>query len=212
VKTIVVYHPDLAEHGFQYIDWVFEGDDIAALSRTACDDGLGGAHNQHDANFITFHRIAGFRDLTMDDSAPVERIEETIVETDDFTVLGYGFEKAPFGEGAKAYGNRDYVWKDVPERFNGGGSFIQTDGGERGRIFVRAKRDCTVYVATRQGTGAYEMLKWTPVEGMTFRYTDNSETSMQVYSRRFQAGEQGCVQQCGWTGTIVLLPRSDDAP
>ena len=27
------------------------------------DDGLGGAHNAHDANYITFHRIYGFRQL-----------------------------------------------------------------------------------------------------------------------------------------------------
>jgi len=39
-----------------------------------------------------------------------------------------------------------------------------------------------------------------------FRYTDRSETGMRVYSRDFKAGEQGCVQQCGWTGTVVLLP------
>ncbi len=210
VKTIVVYHPDLAEHGFQYIDWVFDGDDIAALSRTACDDGLGGAHNQHDANFITFHRIAGFRDLTMEDSAPVERIEETIVEAAGFTALGYGFEKAPFGEGAQAYANREYVWKDVPDRLADFGAFTRTRGGERARVFVRAKRDCTVYVATAMGAGAYDMLKWTPVEEVTFRYTDRSETRMQVYSRDFKAGEQGCVQQCGWTGTLVLLPRTGE--
>lgn len=210
VKTIVVYHPDLAEHGFQYIDWVFDGDDIAALSRTACDDGLGGAHNQHDANFITFHRIAGFRGLTMEDSAPIERIEETIVETDDFTALGYGFEKALFGDGLQAFGNRKYVWKDVPDRLDDYGSFTRTHGGERGRIFVRAKRDCTVYVATSHGANAYEMLKWTPVEDVTFRYTDEGETQMQVYSRQFKAGEQGCVQQCGWTGTVVLLPKSGE--
>jgi hypothetical protein len=52
------------------------------------------------------------------------------------------------------------------------------------------------------------MLKWTPVDALDFCYTDSSETRMQVYSRRFKAGEQGCVQQCGWTGTIVLLPKS----
>jgi hypothetical protein len=31
------------------------------LSRTAFDDGLGGAHNAHDANFLTFHRIENIR-------------------------------------------------------------------------------------------------------------------------------------------------------
>jgi len=207
VKTILVYHPDLSQHGFQYIDWVFDGKDIVALSRTACDDGLGGAHNQHDANFLTFHRIADFRKRTMDDSAEVERIEEVIAETDDFTALGYGFETAPFGEGLKAFGNRDYVWKNVPAQVASIGSFTRTNGGERGRIFIRAKRDCTIYAATARGVGAYEMLKWERVEGAEFCYTDKGETGMQVYSRHFKAGEQGCVQQCSWTGTIVFLPK-----
>jgi hypothetical protein len=192
----------------QYVDWVFDGDDIAALSRTAYDDGLGGAHNQHDANFITFHRIRNFRELTMQDSAPVERIEEVTVETDDVVAVGYGFRATPFGEGTPAFGNRTYVWKGVPEQFQQGWSFTQTDGGQRGRIFIRAKRDCTVYAATVAGTPGYEMLKWTPLGGATFHYTDKGETRMQLYARGFKAGEQGCVQQCGWTGTVVLLPVS----
>lgn len=61
VRTIVLQHPDAARHGFQYVDWLFEGEDIIAVSRTAFDDGFGGAHNQHDANFLTFHRIKNFR-------------------------------------------------------------------------------------------------------------------------------------------------------
>ena len=58
---ILLYHPDPDRHGFQYLDWQFEGDDIVAVSRTAYDDDHGGAHNQHDANYLTFHRIGGFR-------------------------------------------------------------------------------------------------------------------------------------------------------
>ena len=60
VRCDLLYHPDIAKHGFQYVDWLFDGDDIIAACRTAYDDGLGGAHNNHDANFLTFHRIAGF--------------------------------------------------------------------------------------------------------------------------------------------------------
>lgn len=43
--------------GFQYVDWQFDGDDLIALVRTA----YGGAHNFHDSNRITFHRIERFR-------------------------------------------------------------------------------------------------------------------------------------------------------
>lgn len=72
VKCIVLNHPDVKRHGFQYVDWLVEGDDLIAVCRTAYDDEAGGAHNMHDANFMTFHRIERFRDLTMEDSVPVK--------------------------------------------------------------------------------------------------------------------------------------------
>ncbi len=66
VRAVLMTHPDTEKHGFQYADWLFEGNDIVAVVRTAFDDGLGGAHNFHDANFLTFHRIANFRTLRTD--------------------------------------------------------------------------------------------------------------------------------------------------
>jgi hypothetical protein len=71
VRCIIAYHPDREKHGFQYVDWLFEGNDIIAVCRTAHEDGLGGAHNMHDANFVTFHRIKNFRQLTMNNSVPM---------------------------------------------------------------------------------------------------------------------------------------------
>lgn len=73
VRCIQLHHPDTARHGFQYPDWLFDGDDLIALVRTAHEDGVGGAHNAHDANFLTFHRIASFRRLTLADSVPIEK-------------------------------------------------------------------------------------------------------------------------------------------
>lgn len=70
VRSIVLYHPDAKNHAFQYVDWLFEGSDLIAVSRTAYDDGLGGANRFHDANFLTFHRIRNFRTLQMADSTP----------------------------------------------------------------------------------------------------------------------------------------------
>lgn len=63
IHQIVLDHPDVEKHGFQYVDWLFDGDDIVFLSRTAYDDEQGGANNNHDANFLTFHRIDNFRGL-----------------------------------------------------------------------------------------------------------------------------------------------------
>jgi hypothetical protein len=63
VHKVLLSHPDVEKHGFQYVDWQFEGRDIIYLSRTAYDDEFGGAHNFHDANYLTFHRIRNFRRL-----------------------------------------------------------------------------------------------------------------------------------------------------
>ncbi|MCP1382820.1 sialidase family protein [Runella salmonicolor] len=63
LRTILLQHPEIIKHGFQYVDWLFEGKDIIFLSRTAFDDGQGGAHNNHDANYLTFHRIKKFRKM-----------------------------------------------------------------------------------------------------------------------------------------------------
>lgn len=64
VNKILFYHPDNKKHGFQYIDWVVEGEDIIFVSRTAYDDKEGGANDYHNANYLTFHRINNFKDLS----------------------------------------------------------------------------------------------------------------------------------------------------
>jgi hypothetical protein len=61
IERVLLYHPDPVYHAFQYPDWTFDGKDIIAVCRTAYEDGLGGAKNRHDANFMTFHRVPDFR-------------------------------------------------------------------------------------------------------------------------------------------------------
>ena len=61
---IILQSPNISNHGFQYLDWQFDKRDIIAVSRTAFDDSEGGAHDMHDANFLTFHRIKNFRKLS----------------------------------------------------------------------------------------------------------------------------------------------------
>jgi len=68
IRCVVLYHPDVDRHGFQYLDWLFEDSDIIAASRTAYGRGDDAAPRQHDANYLTFHRFKGFRALTMNDS------------------------------------------------------------------------------------------------------------------------------------------------
>jgi hypothetical protein len=44
---------DYKQAGFQYVDFIFNGDEIEYVSRTA----LNGALNYHDSNCITFHKV-----------------------------------------------------------------------------------------------------------------------------------------------------------
>jgi hypothetical protein len=67
LRTILLYHPDVAVAGFQYPDWLIEGDQLLVLSRTAFPDPLGGPPNPHDANYLTFHRVENFRQRTLAD-------------------------------------------------------------------------------------------------------------------------------------------------
>ncbi|RKN80537.1 sialidase family protein [Paenibacillus ginsengarvi] len=64
VKDILDYEhngwpEDSKKVGFQYVDWMFHGDDIRFASRTA----INGAHNFHNANYMTYHVIEQFRSL-----------------------------------------------------------------------------------------------------------------------------------------------------
>jgi len=52
-------HESIEKVGFQYVDFFFEGEDLLYLCRTALNE----AHNYHDANYSTFHRIKNFRSL-----------------------------------------------------------------------------------------------------------------------------------------------------
>ncbi len=52
-------HENPKDVGFQYIYFIFDGDDLLYLSRTS----LNGARNFHDANYSMMHRVKDFRKL-----------------------------------------------------------------------------------------------------------------------------------------------------
>lgn len=61
VHKFVLQHEDNKFHGFQYVDWLADGNDMVFVSRTSYDDNTGGAKDYHDANYITFHKVLNFR-------------------------------------------------------------------------------------------------------------------------------------------------------
>jgi|GEM_PF-672994 len=120
------------------------------------------------------------------------------------TVEGHSFSVATIKEGAKAYGNRTYVWKGVPKQLDGW-MFTQTLGGERAAITLMPAEDGPVYVATCLTSAEIDMNGWAPVK-LSFHYTDGGNSVMTVYRRNARKGEQIVVPQGNWSGGIVLAP------
>jgi len=202
VESIILRHVEKDHHAWQYVDWLFDGDDLIAASRTAWD----GSHNAHDANYFTFHRIERFRELSMDDSPPwLGRGEKVTHEHGDLQLEGHDFRVRPFGADQTAFGNRTYVWKEVPERFEGW-TYTQTDGGVPAEIVVKAKRDTTLTIATATKQTGIDVTGWSPVDGLSFHYTDRNKNRMAILQKQLAAGEEIVLPQGNWTGSVVLLP------
>ena len=61
IRRVLMEHQDRQKHGFQYVDWQIDGNDIIAVIRMSFDDAQGGAQSQHNSNYIAFMRFPDFR-------------------------------------------------------------------------------------------------------------------------------------------------------
>jgi hypothetical protein len=203
IRSVLLYHPDVVKHGFQYVDWHFDGADLIAACRTAWDDAGGGARNNHDANFLTFHRWQNFRALTRKDDVPMPEFIPKVHETANLTVKGSAFEIAPLKEGETAFSNRGYRWHEVPASL-AGTPFTRLAGGEKPRLEVTAKADTVVRVATATDQGTIDLEGWTPLD-LRFYYDDPRKTRLHLFSRPLKKGESLRLPRGNWTGALLLL-------
>jgi iduronate 2-sulfatase len=202
-RSILLYHPDVVRHGFQYVDWHFDGQDLIAACRTAWDDAGGGARNNHDANFLTFHRWPDFRSLDRNDDVPMPELAVPVRETANLTLRGSGFEIARLEGGAKAFANRGYRWQDVPAALVGK-SFTRLEGGAKDLLEVTAKRDTVVRIATATGQAPVDLGGWS-AEPLEFSYDDPGKTKVSVHSRPLKSGDTLRLPRGNWTGAILIL-------
>ncbi len=89
---LFLYSPDLYHEAFQYLNFAFDGEDLAVVSRTAFKVGGPTPPRGHDSNLMTFHRIPDFRH-----ASPAH---ELAIDTDKGQVLRYErtrYERAPLG-------------------------------------------------------------------------------------------------------------------
>jgi len=202
LRTVLLHHPDRRKHAFQYVDWQLDGDDIVAVARTAFDDGEGGADTYHNANFLTFHRFARFRELGPKDSVAIAPAAPLEIDAPDFSARADdAAELAPLAAKEDAFSNRDYVWENVPTRF-AGWRFTRLAGGEKSHVSVTAKRATTIY-AMSHGSPA----GWDPVPDATLTYDDHKHSRVQVFQHRLDAGQTLDVAQSAWSGTMLLVPK-----
>ncbi len=202
-RCVLLYHPDVTKHGFQYVDWQFEGDDLIAACRTAWDDGEGGARNNHDANLLTFHRWKNFRSLTRKDDVAMPESIPVVHETALLTIHGSAFEIAPLNNGETAFSNRGYTWHEVPASLEGM-SFTRFDGGVKSFTDVIAKSDTTVRIATAMDQERIELDGWKR-EPLDFYYDDSRKTRVHVFSRSLPKDKTLRLPSGNWTGGILIL-------
>ncbi len=203
-RSILLYHPDVAKHGFQYVEWLFEGDDLIAACRTAWDDPHGGARNNHDANFLTFHRWQNFRSLTREDDVPMPEYIAIVHQTAALTLSGVAYQIAPLKNGETAFSNRGYKWHDVPANLTGA-SFTRLDGGGKAILDVTAKTDTTLLITTATDQDPIDLTGWRP--GLrSFHYDDHRNTKVHLFTRPLKKGETLRLPRGNWTGAILILP------
>ena len=121
------------------------------------------------------------------------------------SVAGRGFVIRDLKDGARAYGNRTYVWHDVPKRL-AGWQFTQTCGGVKGAFTVKAAADGVIHLATAPAQGGIDLAGWTKVPTVSFWYTDRGRSRMALYTRPCTAGQIVTIPQGNWSGGIVLAP------
>ncbi|HPO12348.1 MAG TPA: sialidase family protein [Candidatus Hydrogenedentes bacterium] len=136
VEKIFLYSPDVYHAAFQYLNFEFDGDDLAVISRTAFVIGGHKPPRGHDSNLMTFHRIRDFRHAAPDHELEIEgnrvlRYERTQCERAPLGVftLGAHFDGAPLqhpAELAQDTGGQVYVREQGGRilRFDAAGNYL----------------------------------------------------------------------------------------
>ena len=58
-RELVNPYVSVSQHAFQYVDWIFDGDDILFVVRESAED----CKNFHDSNYLTIYRIVNYAEM-----------------------------------------------------------------------------------------------------------------------------------------------------
>jgi hypothetical protein len=122
------------------------------------------------------------------------------------TVTGRAIEIRPFGEGALAYSNREYVFAGVPIVLRSGFNFTMIPGGADNVTILASAHQRGSVVAITSEAAAYMADDWTQILSSGFHYTDGGQTSLSAFYKVAEANQQLSIKQGGWAGSFLLIP------
>jgi len=179
--------------GLQYVDWVFDGDNLVAAVRA----GYRGAVTYHDANRLLLTTVTDFAQLC-----------ETVVS-------GSGVSLHVLRNGLPAFANRGYVWSGVPASLSGM-SVARSLGGvaSAANVTVRVARPQTIYVGLCTGLAGHAPPPGWQQTTRVISYTDAAHTRMTLFSKHVASPGQvvAVPQDRTWCGAPLLYwPRGQPA-
>ena len=60
-RSVMNDYISMTRHGFQYVDWTIDGNDLLFVVREA----MGDSENYHNANYLTFYRLENYQELIL---------------------------------------------------------------------------------------------------------------------------------------------------
>jgi serine/threonine protein kinase len=130
------------------------------------------------------------------------------VDTPDFSLSGSGYTIETLADGARAFSNRNYLWRDIPEKYRGW-HYTRLEGGSHPQILLHVKRNTTIRIFTAADQPGVDLTGWQPT-GIEFHYNDDKNTRLAVFQKSAAAGQDIAIPQGNWTGAAVLLPGPAD--
>lgn len=123
--------------------------------------------------------------LTQIDSLNASLVQDPVAE---IKVTGTGFQVQNVRNGERAFSNRDYVWGDVPQNYEGW-SFTRSDGKGNPSVKVEAMTAGLVTIAVGADYAAPRADGWRRLGKDSFFYTDSNKTRLVLFAKEVAAGD-----------------------
>lgn len=127
------------------------------------------------------------------------------------SITGSGYEIKILKNDNKAYGNRKWVWKNVPEQFKSY-SYTQTSQEGKANITINASTTGDVFVAVpvkRLDEFLKDQIGWRKVASSMFHFNNKQKTTLIILKKKIFKKGKIKVKQVGTSGSIVIYKKEN---